>query len=52
MELNRDLPMLAAGDCPPCEFCEEPWCTECGTHYADCAHPGPGSDFEDYDDDD
>jgi DNA (cytosine-5)-methyltransferase 1 len=26
-----------------CDCCEEPWCDECGEHYADCQHPGPHS---------
>lgn len=45
--IDPDLPVLAAGDCPPCGCCGEPWCPDCGAHYADCAHPGPHSDPDD-----
>jgi putative FmdB family regulatory protein len=32
-----------ADDCVPCAACEEPFCEDCGEHYADCGHPGPDS---------
>lgn len=38
------LPVKFACDCPDCPDCGEPWCEECGTHYADCRHPGPHSE--------
>lgn len=46
MEVDWTLPVLLAADCAPCECCGEPWCAECGEHYADCAHPGPHSELE------
>lgn len=33
-----------AHECSPCDCCGEPWCSECGTHYADCECPGPHSE--------
>lgn len=31
-----------AADCIPCpDGCGEPWCSDCGMHYADCGCPGP-----------
>lgn len=44
--INWDLPVKFAADCVPCEACGEPWCPECGCHYADCQHPGPHADVE------
>ena len=35
-----------AGDLDACECCGEPWCDDCSEHYADCACPGPTSEFE------
>ncbi len=32
-----------AGDCTPCGQCGEPWCDDCGDHYADCRCPGPAT---------
>lgn len=49
MSADPLLPVLYAGDCPPCACCGEPWCLACDAHYADCAHPGPHSDTEDCD---
>lgn len=46
MNSDKVLPVLSAAECPPCECCGEPWCPECDTHYADCAHPGPHSEHE------
>lgn len=44
--IDFDLPVLFASDCPPCPGCGEPYCLECGAHYADCRHPGPDSEPE------
>jgi hypothetical protein len=51
MRLKTDfsLPVLCAADLPECEDCGEPWCPECGCHFADCAHPGPDSEPEEDD---
>ena len=38
------LPVKCADEFQLCECCEEPWCDECGAHYADCRHPGPHSE--------
>lgn len=35
-----------ASDCSTCECCGEPFCDECGEHYADCECPGPDQDDE------
>lgn len=44
VELDWTLPVKDAGECGPCPDCGEPWCEECGCHYADCRHPGPMSE--------
>ncbi len=33
-----------SADCPPCECCEEPWCSDCEMHYAECSCLGPHID--------
>jgi DNA (cytosine-5)-methyltransferase 1 len=33
-----------ADELPKCECCEEEWCEDCGTHYADCKCYGPTQD--------
>lgn len=33
-----------ACECIPCKLCGEPWCADCGDHYADCECPGPHSE--------
>lgn len=38
--------VVFAGDCLECENCGEPFCDQCGQHYADCACPGPTQDDE------
>lgn len=38
--------VVTAADCRPCECCDEPFCDECGEHYADCDCPGPTQDDE------
>lgn len=38
--------VVFAGDCLECENCGEPFCDECGSHYADCDCPGPTQDDE------
>jgi len=38
--------VVFAGDCKPCEMCDEPVCYLCGIHYADCECPGPHQDDE------
>lgn len=38
--------VVMAGDCRPCELCEEPVCPVCAEHYADCECPGPTMDDE------
>lgn len=30
-----------AWDCKPCDSCGEPWCDDCGEHYAECKCVGP-----------
>lgn len=35
--------ITCASDCIPCPECGEPFCENCGEHYADCACPGPDS---------
>ena len=42
--VDWSLPELWAADCPLCDCCGEPFCEECGEHYADCKHPGPDSE--------
>lgn len=46
MNVDFELPVKLAADCIECPDCGEPWCEECGEHYADCAHPGPHSEDE------
>ena len=41
---ERGFGVKFAWDCRPCKSCGEPFCDECGDHYADCKHPGPHSD--------
>jgi len=41
------LPVKFADECEACPDCGEPWCAECGCHYAECRHPGPMSERED-----
>lgn len=33
--------VVFAADCLACDDCGEPWCEDCGDHYADCSCPGP-----------
>jgi hypothetical protein len=33
-----------AAECSLCPDCGEPWCDECGMHYAECSHLGPHSE--------
>jgi len=44
--IDFDRPVVFASDCPECEACGEPICTECGIHYEYCPCPGPHSDLE------
>lgn len=37
-----------AGDMLQCECCDEPYCHECESHYADCACIGPTEDDSEY----
>jgi hypothetical protein len=50
VDVNWSLPVKHAAECETCECCGEPWCAECGEHYAECAHPGPHTDPDDEDD--
>ena len=50
MKISWDLPIKHADECRPCEFCEEPFCDECGAHYFECAHAGPTSEREEDED--
>jgi hypothetical protein len=43
--------VVCAADCKPCDMCGEPWCEECGEHYADCGCPGPTQDEMEYSED-
>jgi DNA (cytosine-5)-methyltransferase 1 len=42
------LPVKYADECPRCDCCDEPWCEECGEHYADCSCIGPTEDGVEY----
>lgn len=36
-----------AADCPPCDYCGEPVCTDCDEHYSECQCVGPAQ-LDDY----
>ena len=36
--------VMGAADMVECDFCSEPFCPECNTHYADCECIGPSED--------
>lgn len=39
-------PVVMAHELPQCECCDEPYCTQCDAHYADCTCVGPHQDDE------
>ena len=39
-------PVIYAHDCELCDMCEEPYCSTCEAHYADCECPGPHQEDE------
>lgn len=43
-QVDWRLPTKTAAECTACSMCGEPFCDECGEHYADCPHPGPHSE--------
>ena len=39
----KTIKIKYASECELCACCDEPWCTDCRDHYADCNCLGPDS---------